>query len=222
LGRFPRKPLKKRQKIAHGDTGGQKGFARESDLGQAVKQGVSPLTGTLICQDCYPSPSTQPGLSPAGLLFFGAAALPRGQSPAEPANLGRICFALGEIGVKADKTTIHHGGRALCVFPKSSSQPLWLQLFRPAPQRSSTRHRRLSGRSAARLPVRSSRTRPVAAKPRVRLSGPSRVVCPAGLRSGFRPAAEPVLTAAPGRHDTDRRPSEQIAPVVFSFGPGGS
>jgi hypothetical protein len=130
---FPRKPLEFRPVSAQLTLGQDKGFARRRGLWQGKARGKGAMTFPPICQDCYPSPWGQFGLSPVGLpRFSGFLAKDR----CSDQGLNGFGFHERELSLKSRVTEKHYGGRAPCVKPF-----LFRCLLQPEPCRPAFRSR---------------------------------------------------------------------------------
>jgi hypothetical protein len=211
---FPRKPLEYRPVSAQLRGGPDKGFAPRQGLWQGEARGKGAMTFPPICQDCYPSPWGQFGLSPVGLpRFSGFLAKDR----CSDLGLNGIGFHERELSLKSRVTEKHYGGRAPCVNLFSFRCFLPAVPCRPASRSRASRACWKPNRAAllpALWPVRLSPTT------RMKTCWPvRRLVRPVGRL----PAVSRVCRVAPIRDLTAHGPSGvtgpsgQAARVVFSF-----
>ena len=196
---FPRNPLAKWQKSAHVTVRAGFAIALAGARKDADPIGRVPHDATLICQDCYPSPSSRSGpLQGAGPFFADLA--------------GTRVFPFGVAGdaLHSRGITTPEGGRASCVSGISSLRPYWPRAWRAAC------HPRLNGLSAAPLRGRSSLTPPAEARRAAHSSAQLRAGCP---------AAFPVFRLATPATDLNRRAGDRAQPTAIkairAHRPGG-
>jgi hypothetical protein len=182
------------------------------------------MTCAPFCQDCYPSPSPQPGLSPAGLRLFGDFALELADHRPTKVVSGLLAFQNPWFGVKNQATRNQNGGRAPCVLNRYLFQQcLRLQPFPPV-------HLSQVSRACSKpnRVVRLSVPLQVPRLPTTKMKMPSLVPLLARPSVAFRAVSRAChrarvsdLTAAHGRRRVQRKPSGHAVRVAFSYLPGG-